>query len=156
MKKLILELLNKNFDFIVKDWANKIFQSVGDKLTISQIVTYVKRTLNTIIEIIELTDYSKADQYLINTHNLFSDAKLNLLQVSDIFHQGRFAILHCIESDETEEYDSIIILGFIDDIIEQIYARYGMIQKYLVILKKKFSENHHHCFFLIMKNILKN
>ncbi len=128
MKKIILELLKKYFESILENWTNFILKK-NNKLSESQIRTFVSSSLNVLMEIIEKSDYSTADQYLIDTYNLFSGEKLNLLQISEIFGQGRFAILNQIETDDSHNYDATILLGYIDEIIEQVYARYGIMHQ---------------------------
>ncbi|MGD8777859.1 MAG: ATP-binding protein [Ignavibacteria bacterium] len=128
MKKIILELLKKYFDSILENWTNFILKKT-DKLSESQIRTFVSSSLNILIDITDKSDYSKADQYLVDIYNLFSEASLNLLEISDIFGQGRFAILNQIEKDFSQKYDPTVLLGYIDEIIEQVYARYGVIHQ---------------------------
>jgi PAS domain S-box-containing protein len=81
------------------------------------------------MDIILSTDYKNADQYLIDNYNLFKRANVNLLEISQFFSQGRYAILNAMENDDSHDYDPIILLGFADEIIEQIFARYGMIHQ---------------------------
>ncbi len=128
MKKRILELLKKYFDSILENWTNFILKK-NNKLSESQIRTFVSSSLNVLIEIIDKSDYSTADQYLVDIYNLFSEAGLNLLEISDIFGQGRFAILNQIEKDDSHKYDPTVLLGYIDEIIEQVYARYGIMHQ---------------------------
>lgn len=129
MKKLLIEFLKKHFDEIVENWIAKLSQTSKDKLSGSQIQTYVESSLNIFIEVLENTDYSSADQYLIDIYTLFSNNNLTLLEVSQLFSQGRFAILNIIEHTNTSHVDPIILLGFVDEIIEQIFARYGMLHQ---------------------------
>ncbi len=129
MKKLIIELLQKYFDQIRENWVEKLLSDFGDRLTENQLRSFVENTINTIIEIIEKTDYSIADQYLIDIYNLFSQSSVNLLEISQFFTQGRYAIINFIENDESYQYDPVILLGFMDEIIEQIFARYGIMHQ---------------------------
>ena len=129
MKKLIIELLKKYFDEIRENWVEKLHSDFGDRLTENQLRSFVENTINTIIEIIEKTDYSIADQYLIDIYNLFSQSNVNLLEISQFFTQGRYAIINFIENDESYQYDPVILLGFMDEIIEQIFARYGIMHQ---------------------------
>ncbi|MCF8243109.1 MAG: PAS domain S-box protein [Melioribacteraceae bacterium] len=129
MKKIIIELLRKHFESVILYWTEKILQQFGGKLTESQSKTFAENSLNTLIEVIDTFEYSHADQYLIETYNLFSSANLNLLEVSQVFSIGRYSILNYIENDNSHNYESVILLGFIDEIIEQIYARYGVLHQ---------------------------
>ncbi|MBU2492793.1 MAG: PAS domain S-box protein [Bacteroidetes bacterium] len=129
MKKIIIELLTKYFKVILENWVKNVNDKLKDKLTESQIRTFVESSIKLIIEVIETSDYKTADQYLIDIYNLFSKSNLNLLEISHIFSQGRYAILSPIENDNSYKYDPIILIGFIDEIIEQIYARYGMLHQ---------------------------
>lgn len=129
MKKLLIELIKKHFTAIAENWTAKIFPVLKNKLSETQISTFVESSLNTFVEIIKSNDYKSADQYLIDIHTLFSKANLNLLEVSQLFSQGRFATLNFIENDAMGNTDPVILLGFLDDLIEQIFARYGMLHQ---------------------------
>ena len=129
MKKIILKLLKKYFELIASHWTEKFLQSFGLKLSATQMHTLVNTSINVIMEVIETSDYNRADQYLIDCYNLFSSAKLNLLEISQFFSQGRHSISTYIENDKTHKYDPLIIIGFMDGIIEQIFARYGMLHQ---------------------------
>jgi PAS domain S-box-containing protein len=127
MKQIIIELIKNNFGVIVENWTAKLTPILTEKLSRPQINTFVENSLNTILEIADSMDYASADQYLIDIYNLFSSTNLNLLEVSQLFSQGRFAILNPIENNSSSNIDPMIILGFIDDMIEQLFARYGML-----------------------------
>ena len=103
MKKLIIELLKRFFDKIITDWIDKLVQQSNSKLSESQIRTFVESTLNTIIDVVETGDYTRADQYLIDSYQLFSTANLNMLEISQFFTNGRYAILTYIEKDQIVE-----------------------------------------------------
>ena len=128
MKKLLTELIKKHFSAIIENWTAQLIQT-DNKLTETQIHTFVESSLNTILEVMETSDYSFADQYLIDIYTLFSNSGLNLLEVSHLFSSGRFAVLNSIEKDNTENTDPVILLGFFDELIEKIYARYGMLHQ---------------------------
>ncbi|MFA7419353.1 MAG: PAS domain S-box protein [Melioribacteraceae bacterium] len=128
MKKLLIELLKKYYTQISDKWIDILIPIYKDKLTETQIQAFVYSSLNTFIDVIRKTDYKEADQFLISSYNLFSSTNLNLLEISQIFSQGRFAVLNSIEL-ENNETDPVILLGFLDDLIEQIYARYGMLHQ---------------------------
>ena len=129
MKQIIIDLLTKYFKVILDNWVKNVNDDLKDKLTESQIRTFVENSIKLIIEVTETSNYTTADQYLIDIYNLFSEANLNLLEISHIFSQGRYAILSPIENDNNYKYDPMILIGFIDEIIEQVYARYGMLHQ---------------------------
>src|SRR3989339_658876 len=129
MKKLLIELLKKYYAQISEKWIDILLPLYKDKLTETQIQAFVYSSLNTFIDVIRKTDYKEADQFLISSYNLFSATNLNLLEISQIFSQGRFAVLNSIELEASAETDPVILLGFLDDLIEQIYARYGMLHQ---------------------------
>ena len=129
MKKIVLKLIEKHYDQIFNSWLEKLITSFGDRLSKSQLRTFVDTSLLTLMEIIKSSEYFIADDYLIDAYNLFSKTKLNLLEVSQIFSQGRSTFLNVFESDKDREYDPIILLHFIDELIEQLFARYSMIHQ---------------------------
>ncbi|MBU0472895.1 MAG: PAS domain S-box protein [Bacteroidetes bacterium] len=127
MKKKILDLLSGVHEIIVENWSAKLEFNFGNKLSKSEIKEFVNSSLRSLTEVIKSAEYLSIDQYLIDSYNLFSRANINLLEVSQIFSSGRFALLHNIDKTEIKKHDPIIILGFLDDIIEQIFARYSML-----------------------------
>lgn len=129
MKKLIIELIKKYFSQITESWVEKLQHEFGNKLSKSQLTTFVESTLTTLLEVIDTSDYTIADQYLIDSYQLFSNKKFNLLQISQLFTIGRYSMLNFLENDEDYEFDPVILLGFLDEVIEQIYARYGMLHQ---------------------------
>lgn len=129
MKTLILELFSKFFDEITHSWKAKIRNSMGEKLAEEYIDKFVSSSIKVFLTIIENGDYTKADHYLIETYNYFSRSKLSLLEVSQIFGQGRNSLLSIIDRNLEEKYDPIILIGFVDELIEQTFARYGMLHQ---------------------------
>jgi len=129
MKKLVIELLKKHLFDITDNWTIKLIPILSEKLTETQIRTFVESCLSTFIEVFESGDYKNADQFLIDVYILFSGANINLLEISQLFSQGRFSILNFIENDTMSNTDPIVILGYIDDLIEQIFARYVMLHQ---------------------------
>jgi len=125
MKKIILQLLKQNFASIARNWGDKLLAVYDGKMTPAQIKTYVESTLLLIIELIETNNYSRADQYLIDIYTLFSKGEFSLLEVSQLFSQGRYSILTYIEKEAPKNCDPVILLGFLDEIFEQIFARYS-------------------------------
>lgn len=129
MKKLIIQLIKKYFEQITESWVEKLQQEFGGRLSKTQLRTFVESSLNTLIDVIESANYSHADQYLIDSYQLFTKSKLNLLQISQLFTIGRYAIINYLEKDAQHDVDPLILLGFLDEVIEQIYARYGILHQ---------------------------
>lgn len=127
MKKTILELLNNSHNLIVENWNLKLQQNFGNKLSKLEIDHFVNSSMQSLVEVVSSADYLSTDQYLIDSYNLFSRTNLNLLEVSQIFSSGRFALLSNIDKNEIEKHNPILIIGFLDEIIEQIFARYSML-----------------------------
>jgi len=127
MKKIILELLNDTHPLIVENWQTKMQQNFGNKLSASEIDHFVNSSMKGLFEVVSNADYLSIDQYLIDSYNLFSRTNLNLLEVSQIFSSGRFALLNNIDKTEIKKHNPILIIGFLDEIIEQIFARYSML-----------------------------
>ncbi len=129
MRKLILKLLKKYSNLISDAWFEKLKLEQGAKFSDSQIKTFVESSLQVLIEVVEKGDYKIADQYLIDAYNLFSETDLNLLEISQTFHNGRNVLQNILQKDKVEKYDPVILLGFLDEIVEQIYARYSMLHQ---------------------------
>lgn len=127
MKKLILELINRYYQEIFDSWLEKLNLTFGKRLSESQKVTFVESSLGILSELIVTADYSLADQFLIDTYTLFSKAEINLIEISQIFGFGRNSLLNNFQKEKSIKYDPLIILGFIDEVIEQLFARYSMI-----------------------------
>ncbi len=129
MKKIILLLLRQHFTDILENWIDKILQTYSKKLTERQARQFVESSLNNLEEVIESGDYTKADQYLIEIYNLFDKTGFNLLEISHLFSIGRFAMINFMENNDGYRYDPVILMGFLDEIIEQVYARYGLLHQ---------------------------
>ena len=138
MKKLVIELLKKHLFDITDNWTIKLIPILSEKLTETQIRTFVDSCLSTFIEVLESGDYKNADQFLVDAYILFSGANINLLEISQLFSHGRFSILNFIENNTMSNTDPVVILGYIDDLIEQIFARYCMLHQ-----ETKMSELKH-------------
>lgn len=127
MKKLIIELINKYYQEIFDLWLDKIELTFNKKLSDSQKVTFVESSLGILSELIVTSDYELADQYLIDIYTMFSKADFNLLEISQIFNFGRNSLLNNFQKEKSLTFDPLIILGFIDEVIEQLFARYSII-----------------------------
>lgn len=128
MKKIILQLLKKNYEAIARSWTEKLML-VFEKIPGAQIHAYVEKILALLFELIETNDFTRTDQHLINLYNLFSKAELNLLEISQLFGQGRYSILTYLEKDAPKNTDPVIMLGFLDEIFEELFARYSMLYR---------------------------
>jgi len=129
MKKIILELIRKHYDFIVDNWISVLLKAFENKLSENQIRLFVHNTLEVIAGIIENSDYSFADNYLIDIYNVFEKTNLNLLEVSQLFNTGRSTFLHAVNKDETTVYDPIVLTEYIEELLEQLFARYSMLHQ---------------------------
>lgn len=129
MKKLLLNFFSKYFDSISENWSAKIFGLLKNKLSQSQMRTFVESSLRIFMEIIDKAEYTVADQYLIETYNLFSKASLNLLEISQVFSLGRYSFIPFIEIERSPGFDPLLVTGYVDDLFEQVYARYGMLHE---------------------------
>lgn len=127
MKKIILQLLKRNYEAIAKNWTEKLRQIFEDKIALNQLRAYVDNTLSMLLELIETNDFQKSDQYLIDLYHLLSKAEFNLLEISQLFSQGRYSILTYLEKDAPKNTDPVIMLGFLDELFEELFARYCMI-----------------------------
>ncbi len=124
MRKIILQILRKNYDLIIRSWSDKLFAVFEDKLSAAEIRRYVEKTLSLIIEFIETNDFASEEKYLLDIYNLFSKDEFNLLEISQVLSQGRYSIITYIEKDPPKNSDPVIMLGFLDEVFEEIFARY--------------------------------
>ncbi|NLT49671.1 MAG: PAS domain S-box protein [Ignavibacteria bacterium] len=129
MKKSLKTLLEIHSGRIKEDWISILIKQYGNKLSEHRIRTFVSSSFETIEDVVETSDYKPADQYLIDIYNLFSEARLNLLEVSQFFTNGRNAVINILRKEEKMGSDPVAILGFLDEIIEQIFARYGILHQ---------------------------
>ncbi|MCX6151385.1 MAG: PAS domain S-box protein [Ignavibacteriales bacterium] len=129
MKKIILELLKRNFDFIKDNWVNSLLKMFDQKLAETQLSIFVESTIQAIINIVEKSDYSSADNNIIDIYNLFEKTNFNLLEVSQLFNNGRLSILHIVSKEKNPNFDSMLIVEYIDEIIDQLFARYSMLRQ---------------------------
>lgn len=125
MKKFLLLLLKQHYADIIKNWAEKLCFLDKKNISFNQLLIFAENTLKTIIEVIEKSKYEIADQYIIDIYNFFNKENLNLLEVSQVFSQGRYSIIPYIE--KVKYQDTLILLSFLDEVIEQIYARFGVL-----------------------------
>lgn len=129
MKTILLKLLRKYRKSIAESWFARIKHNYGGRFPDKQIDQYVEGLLENLMMLIETGDFLILDDFLINSYKMFSEAKLNFFQISDIFHQGRHSILNQIEKEKEIEFDVIVIMNFVDEIFEQIFARYGVLHQ---------------------------
>jgi len=141
MKKIILKLLKKYYEAILSNWIAKLELNFGDKLSKSEIKEFTESSLNSIMEVIRTSEYLSIDQYLIDSYTLFLKENLNLLEVSQVYSLGRFALLYNLDNNEEQEYDPVIIMGFLDEIIEQVFARYSMLYQNTQIKEVEFERD---------------
>lgn len=127
MKKILIDLIKKHFDQIIENWTIKLIPLLNNKITNEQAEKFAESSLRIVLEILEASDFTVAGQYLINNYVLFSKANLSILEISQFFSQGRYSILPLLENDP--ENDPVIVLGYLDDIFEQLFARYGMLHQ---------------------------
>ncbi len=129
MKTILLKLLKKYESSIIDNWINKLLSNYSGSFGEKQIIEFVKDSVKNIITLIEDSDFLVLDEYLITSYGTFSRAKLNFFQISDVFHQGRHAILNEIEKEKEIKFDLVIIMNFVDEIFEQIFARYAVLHQ---------------------------
>ncbi len=127
MKKILIDLIKKHFDQIIENWTIKLIPLLNNKISNEQAEEFAKNSLKIVLEILEASDFTVAGQYLINNYSLFSKANLSILEISQLFSQGRYSILPLLENDP--ENDPVIVLGYLDDVFEQLFARYGMLHQ---------------------------
>jgi len=129
MKQVLLEFLKRYESAISEAWSQQIIKNINGRLSESQVRTFVDSIIATVIEQIENRDYVLADQFLIDIYTLFVEEHLNLLEISQLFSQGRYSILEIIEKKNETNFDPITMLSSVDQVIEQLYARYGMLHQ---------------------------
>jgi len=129
MKKLLLDLINKYFNIIAANWAEKVLKSFRNKFTKEQIEHSVKENLNLFKEILSGTEDSLIDKHLILIYEELSRLDLTLLEVSNVFSIGRNEIINRLESEEKRNTDSLFLIGFIDELFEEVFARFSMMHQ---------------------------
>jgi PAS domain S-box-containing protein len=129
MKKIILELLKKHFEFIKDNWIHSLSKPFERKLISNKLSDFVESTLKAIIEIIEKSDYSSVDNYIIKIFYLFEDTNLNFLEISRLYYNGRSTIMHVISKEKKSEFDPVVVVEYIEEIIEQLFTRYSMLKQ---------------------------
>lgn len=128
MKKIIVDLILNNILFIRDHWFNGIAKPLKT-LSVEQRRKWIDDTINSIIELIKEGNYSILDNYLIDTYKLFSEAKINLLEASSAFRYGRTAIILAADKHKNSDIDPIAIVEYIEEIFDQIFARYSMLRQ---------------------------
>lgn len=141
MKKIILKLLEKYYETILSNWTAKLELNFSDRLSKTEIKEFIESSLQSIMEVIRTSKYLSIDQYLIDSYTLFLKANLNLLEVSQVFSLGRFVLLNNMDKAEEHEYDPVIIMGFLDEVIEQIFARYSMLYQSTQIKEVEYDRD---------------
>jgi PAS domain S-box-containing protein len=141
MKKTTFDLLKKHFDLIFDNWKRKLEINFEEKLQKAEVSEFVSSSIQNMIEVIRTADYLSSDQYLIETYTLFSKAKLNLLEVSQIFSLGRYAIFYSLKKAENQRFNSDESMDFLDEIIEQFFVRYSMLYQNKQIKEIELDRN---------------
>lgn len=127
MKQILADLLRKHYDKIADDWTSKLETLLSDRLSDAKILGFVKSSLDVFIAAVENSDFGVLDKYLDQTFALFSSVNVNLLEISQLYSQGRYSILNLVEKSGSGQNDPIIFLGYIDEVIERIFASYSML-----------------------------
>ena len=94
--------------------------------------------LHKIIAILKISEKTADEKIIEQIYYRFNEYKLNIWEVSQVFSQGKFILITFIEKCEFE-YDPIIIIGFLNEGMENIFSR--IIMKYQKSLENKFSED---------------
>jgi PAS domain S-box-containing protein len=128
MKKIIVNLITNNIVFIKDHWFNGASKPLKS-LDSEKRKKWIENTINAIIELIKEGNYTILDNYLIDTYKLFSDAKINLLEASSAFRYGRTAIILASDKNKDLSVDPIEIVEYIEEIFDQIFARYSMLRQ---------------------------
>lgn len=129
MKKILITLLKKHLNIIIQNWIAALQIIFKNKLPQSHLKNIVENSFSTIIEVIDTSDYSSADHLLIEIYNLCTEYNIDLLGASQIFNNGRFAITNNLEKQKDELYDPFFVIGFVEEIIEQLFARYCVLHQ---------------------------
>ncbi|MCX7797117.1 MAG: PAS domain S-box protein [Melioribacter sp.] len=141
MKKLLIEFLKKHFEQIAENWFQKLSSLFKNKLSETQLRTFVESSISVFIDVLEESDYKVAEQYLLDIYTLFSRANLNLLEVSQLFSGGRYSVLNIIEKEISSPIDPVILLGYVDEIIEQVLVRYAMLLQEAKMKELKYERD---------------
>jgi PAS domain S-box-containing protein len=129
MKKIILELLIKHFEFIKDNWIHSLSKAFEKKLSSSKLLVFVESSLKAITEIVEKSDYTLVDNYIIQIFYLFEDTNLSFLEVSRLYYNGRSSIIHVISKEKKSDFDPVVVFEYVEEIIEQLFTRYIMLKQ---------------------------
>ncbi|MCF6269510.1 MAG: PAS domain S-box protein [Melioribacteraceae bacterium] len=99
MKKSILELLEKNYETISLNWIAQLELNFGDRLSKTEIKEFTESSLQSIIEVINTSDYLSIDQSLIDRDRLEKKLEMNQQYLNTILLKSdtAIAVINCDE-----------------------------------------------------------
>ncbi len=126
MKKIIFNLFNKYSDSILDEWFGKAVGVFKGNVTDSEIKKFGNDCIKLFSELVTSKRNQQFNDFLESSYDLFSRAKLNLLEISQIFNFGRNAVINHLNKDKSKKFDPLIVIGFLDELIETVFARFSM------------------------------
>jgi len=139
MKKILLQLLKKYFDPILIDWQEQLTDRFAKEISEKEFGSLLKNTFSNILKIMSSTDKQINDEIIIEMYNIFTSRNLNIWHISQIFSQGKFVAITYIEKGKTSEYDPVILIGFLNEGMEEIFSRIMLLCQ--ESLKKALNED---------------
>ncbi len=139
MKKIISDLFNKYSESILSEWFDKAAAIFKGNVSDEEIKRFGKDCIALFSQLVTTKGNSVFDQFLENSYDLFSKAKLNLLEISQIFNLGRNAVINHLNINGSDKFDPLIVIGFLDELIETVFARFSMF--YQEKKTKELTEN---------------
>ena len=126
MKKIIYDLFNKYSDSILSEWFEKAAAVFKGNVTGEEIKQFGKDCIELFSKLVSSKGNGDFDKFLENSYDLFSRSKLNLLEISQIFNYGRNAVINHLNKKDKEKFDPLVVIGFLDELIEMVFARFSM------------------------------
>ncbi len=126
MKKIISDLFDKYKESILAEWFDKAVSIFKGNVSDGEIKRFGMDCIELFSKLVATKGNGRFDEFLENSYELFSKAKLNLLEISQIFNLGRNAVINHLNKNSEEKFDPLVVIGFLDELIEMVFARFSM------------------------------
>ncbi|NOX19314.1 MAG: PAS domain S-box protein [Chlorobi bacterium] len=138
MRKILIDIIERYFDGIISDWTSKLENEFDRKISRGKLKDLLEDVLRKIVSILKASEKNADEKIIELMYNRFEGCGFNIWEVSQVFSQGKFILITFIEKREFE-YDPIIIIGFLNEGMENIFSL--IVMKYQKSLENKFSKD---------------